>query len=161
MTVLGPMLCWFEAHIAKTWFSIQRLCSVVSSFFLFVFYIWTWRPKRQHTGGIYSTCEGLTVTKRQAIVSCGLLVKNVPNAANGTGSPGLWKNKSRAAHLTLVCRLTYRLWKLFVFSIWPALGPCSLWMISAFISMAMWAGSRDSRSRSWDRCGGKTDISND
>lgn len=53
------------------------------------------------------------------------------------------------AYLTLVCRCTYRLWKLLVLSVRPKLGPCSLWMISAFITRAMWAGSSDNSSRSW------------
>lgn len=55
---------------------------------------------------------------------------------------------SDPAYLTLVCRCTYRLWKLLVLSVRPKLGPCSLWMISAFITRAMWAGSRDSSRRS-------------
>lgn len=41
------------------------------------------------------------------------------------------------AYLTLVCLCTYRLWKLLVLSARPKLGPCSLWMISAFITRAM------------------------
>lgn len=51
-------------------------------------------------------------------------------------------------HLTLVWRCTYRLWKLLVLSVRPKLGPCSLWMISAFITRAMCAGSSESSKRS-------------
>lgn len=54
-------------------------------------------------------------------------------------------------YLTLVWRCTYKLWKLLVFSTWPNFGPCSLCMISAFITRAMWAGSRDSNRRSYSK----------
>lgn len=57
--------------------------------------------------------------------------------------------KWHETHLTLVWRCTYKLWKLLVFSICPKFGPWSLCMISAFMTRAMWAGSRDSNSRSW------------
>lgn len=77
----------------------------------------------------------------------GMIGRGLPLYMSPWG-PASLRFKHGAAYLTLVCRLTYRLWKLFVLSMWPALGPCSLWMISAFISMAMWAGSRESRSRS-------------
>lgn len=49
----------------------------------------------------------------------------------------LLERGANPAYLTLVCRCTYRLWKLLVLSVRPKLGPCSLWMISAFITRAM------------------------
>lgn len=97
----------------------------------------------------YFPCKGSTVTKERWWYEVWDPRQNVSSQADSQTSQGA----SIASYLTLVCRFTYRLWKLFVFSIWPALGPCSLWMISAFISMAMWAGSRESRSRSWTRWG--------
>lgn len=121
------------------------------------FLILMWRPREAATGEcggriwvIISPAKDPLSQRRDSDMRCEIPGKMSPIRQTGSQTS---QGASTASYLTLVCRFTYRLWKLFVFSIWPALGPCNLWMISAFISMAMWAGSRESRSRSWTRWG--------